>query len=130
MTLHEMFRSTVQPQGLRVEWSPNQFVEAWNDFVDQVISGYSGDLYEYEDELTIRDDLQLALSDARLHGLDGWRQLAERVAASDARLRGLLTNGPVVRPDAPWWRERLPPFGGEDLVADASRLFNVDLGVE
>lgn len=129
MTLHETFRSVVQPQGLRADWSPFQFVEAWIDFVDQAVAGYSGDLYEYEDELTVRDDLHLALEAAPLQAVDDWLPQEERIAAADERLRELLSRGPLVRPGAPWWRERLPPYAGEDLAADASRLFNVDVQV-
>lgn len=130
MTLHETFRSVVQPQGLRLDWSPTQFVEAWVDFVDQVIAGYSGDLYEYEDELTVRDDLHRATEAAPLQAIEDWLPQAASIAASDQRVRELLSRGPLVRPGAPWWRERLPPYGGEDLAADASRLFNVEVHVE
>lgn len=42
------FHAVVKPQGRRAEWSLEKFVEAWSDFVEQVVSGYSGDLYEYE----------------------------------------------------------------------------------
>lgn len=125
MTLHERFHAVVQSHGRRADWSPAVFVEAWSDFVDQVVSGYSGDLYEYENDLSVRDDLELALNDEELKKLDAWALLAERIGASDESFRNLLARGPVVHSGVRWWHERLPPYAGDDLAADASRVLAV-----
>lgn len=129
MNLTELFQSIVKPQGRRTTWPPLLFVEAWLTFVEEVISGYSGDLYEYENELSVRDELETALTDDRLAALEGWAPFAESVREADERLRTVLAQGPLVRSGNSWWRERLPASAGDELVADAARLFNVVIDV-
>lgn len=127
MNLNELFSAVVAPRGLRGTWSIWQFLDAWATFVDEVLAGYTGDLYEYENELGLRDDLQRALTDERVLAHPDWPTAAEQIARSDTRLEAYLARGPEVRPDSEWWRRRLPPFAGDELIQDASRLFGVEI---
>lgn len=102
-------------------------MEAWDAFVAEVEAGYAGDLYEYEDELSVRDDLETALSSHDLVNHAEWKDLRAQVIAIDDRLRRLLEGGPGTRPDSPWWRSRLPAHAGDELAKDAQRLFGVEV---
>ena len=127
MTFLECFRVAVGAKGRRAAWRPTLFVEAWTGFVHQVASGYLGDLYEYENELSVRDDLERAMIDERLDAYPGWSHYRADIAASDAELKEALRSGPVVRPGAAWWWERLPVRASTDFVEDAARLFGVHI---
>lgn len=130
MKLTELFHSIVNPRGRRADWPPHVFVDAWLAFVEEVTSGYSGDLYEYENELSVRDDLEPALADERLSVFEAWSVLASSLRDADDRLASVLAKGPVIRSGAAWWRERLPVRAGEEFAADAARLFSVEVDVE
>lgn len=127
MSMESKFIEVVRAEGRRATWSPGLFVEAWSSFVDQVVAGYSGDLYEYENEVSVRDDLDRALTASTLRQFDNWRDLAEIVIRHDRQLQAVLDRGPVVKSEGPWWRKRLPPYAGEDLASDSLRVFGVIL---
>lgn len=129
-SLDETFRSIAKPQGSWAAWSPGKFVEAWESFVEEAISSYWGDLYEFENDLGVRDVLELALRSDQLDAFDAWTELSKRIRAAGERFRVLLCDGPEVRAGAPWWRERLPPHAGEDFVADAARLYGVKIALD
>ncbi|WP_152364022.1 hypothetical protein [Microlunatus speluncae] len=121
------FRSVVQAGGRRSGWSPFQFVDAWRTFVREVGEGYADDLYEYWNELFVRDHLEVALGSDALDSWEAWRGLRTQIEAADDEFRGIIGEGPLVRPDEPWWRARLPPRASEDFVEEAERMFKVKL---
>lgn len=129
-SLDETFRTVAKPRGSRATWSPGKFVEAWESFVEEAISSCWGDLYEFEANLGMRDVLALALRSDQLDAFDEWTELSKRIKTADERFRALLSDGPEIRAGAPWWRERLPPYAGEDFVADAARLYGVKIALD
>ncbi|MCL2467391.1 MAG: hypothetical protein FWF02_07360 [Micrococcales bacterium] len=129
MNLSELFYEVVKPSGLRREWAPWVFVDAWIEFVDEVVSGYSWGLYEYENERNVRDALSPSLTDSRLLSFEVWREMVDSVIAADERLRAFISDGPVVEPGKVWWRERLPPLACQEFAEDADRLYGVQLQI-
>jgi len=95
----------------------------------EVLSGYSGDLYEYEDERSVREVLAPALIDDRLLQFEAWAGMVKDALSADERLREFLAGGPVVEPGKIWWRERLPPRAERGFVEDAERVYGVHLDV-
>lgn len=125
MSLYESFRSVVAPKGRRATWLPLQFVEAWQEFVAEAMAGFSGDLYEYENEITVRNDLELALGSRELQSNPEWLELQRPILAADELFKELLARGPSVRPGADWWHERVPPHAGDEFIEDARRMYGV-----
>ncbi|MFD7025286.1 hypothetical protein [Promicromonospora sukumoe] len=127
MTLESVFKFVVEPGGRRAAWSILGFVEAWQSLVDEVETGYGGDVYEYEAELSVRDDLERAIVSPELKLLDEWASFRAQVLVADAQLRHLL--GPIVREGGPWWRSRVPARAGAEFVSDVQRIFGVTIDV-
>jgi hypothetical protein len=127
MSLQQAFIAAVAAQGRRATWGLLQFIEAWQTFVVEVAAGYSGDLYEYENELSVRDDLEFALSNPDLQKYPEWADLQAAITTIDSRFRSLLEQGPGVHLDAKWWRARLPARAGAEFAEDAKRLFGVEV---
>lgn len=130
MSLRDDFSVAVKSQGRRASWDPWQFVDAWEAFVIGVEDGYQGDLYEYENELSVRDDLQRALRSPALAACAEWGDLRDRILSLDDRLRSVLVLGPEVRPNALWWWMRLPAVAGDEFAQDARRVFGVEVAVD
>lgn len=129
MTFDEAFHSVVGARGRRTAWPPYQFAESWRRFVEEAVSGYNGDLYEYENELTVRDDIDRALGDRRLAAHPNMPEFQQQIEATDERFRSLLVLGPEVRAGAVWWRARIPKSAGAEFAEDAVRLFGVTIEV-
>jgi hypothetical protein len=125
MDLSQAFRESVASEGRRSTWGPTQYVEAWQSLVEETVDGYAGDLYEYENDLAVRDDLERAIGDQNLQGFEEWPRLVNLVRTADDTFQALIADGPSVRSDGPWWRRRLPPRTGVEMAQDAARLFGV-----
>ncbi|WP_108490957.1 hypothetical protein [Promicromonospora sp. AC04] len=101
------------------------FVEAWQTLVDEVEAGYGGDLYEYEAELLVREDLERAMVSSELASVDGWASIGAQILVADSQFRELL--GPVVREGSPWWKARVPARAGAEFAADVQRIYGVTI---
>ena len=60
-TFFERFRDAANERGLRKEWSPASFIAAWSSFVADCEEGYQWSIYEYENELGVRDVIERVL---------------------------------------------------------------------
>ncbi len=127
MNFVDAFVAAVAAEGLRATWGPTQFVDAWAFFVSEADTAYVGDLYEYEDELSVRDILEIALADSYLSKFPQWEVMREKIMEVDQRFRSVLDGGPEIHPGDQWWRSRLPRRAGAELAHDARRIFGVDV---
>lgn len=90
--------------------------------------GYQWSIYEYENELGVRDVIDKVLTASELSAYPELPTFAEVVAEIDDRFASLLRLGPSVLQDsAPWWHSSLPGYAGPDLVADAKSKYSVQL---
>ncbi|MEZ0109021.1 hypothetical protein ABH920_003031 [Catenulispora sp. EB89] len=102
-------------------------IEAWQGFVRSCESGYDNTVYDYLDELRVRDFIELALCDRGLINEDGYAEFAQTIDDIDERFRALVSEVlPPSRVDRlGWWWRRVPGFGGIDFVDTLFREFGV-----
>ncbi len=129
MTLRDTFIAKVLPSGVRSDRGPSEHCEEWEGFTADVLSGYSGSLYEYENELSARDNLEKAVGDPELRQFPDWHEYEARIMRTDATLRRLLSGGEEVRPGCSWWWSHLPPHGGREFAEDVRRIYAIDIDV-
>lgn len=122
------FRDVAGEKGARRNWSPAGHIDAWKSFVAACEEGYRWSIYEYENELEIRDVIDKALTAPKLTAHPELAIFAEAIADIDERFAALLRSGPSVLPEtALWWHSNLPGWAGPDLVADAEAHYAVHL---
>ncbi len=101
--------------------SLQQLLQQWRNFVVRVEQGYADSIYEYMNELSVRDLLEEILRSVP-HGLQ--KALAQWITPWDKRFaeatreigRAML---PAVEQEAPlWWWFRIPKNPGEELEED------------
>ncbi len=127
MTLRDTFSAKVLRDGVRPDRGPSEYCEDWEGFTADVLSGYSGSLFEYENELLVRDTLEKAVRDPELRQFPDWHGYEARIVRTDATLQRLLQSGVEVRPGRPWWWSHLPPHGGRDFAEDVRRIYAIDI---
>lgn len=121
------FKKVVSLSGRRAYWRSWEFVDIWEEMVDEIINGYEWSLYEYEDEISVRDDLEKALESSSLNQFHDWSGLVRRTLAADNKLEDLLGRGAEIRDSEFWWHRRIPPHGGPDFVEDVKRIYGICL---
>ena len=126
----ERFRSIVLDSGWHVPTSPAQVLGAWEEFVTTCTYGYDLDLSEYLNDLSIRQFIQLVLDDSEAKRTEMYALFVKRVSHIDDQFRGLVSDGPLVRPGSDlWWNRRIPPYGAPEFVEDARERYSVELRV-
>ena len=115
--------------GLRGRLSlPTGLVEAWEGFVDECAEGYDDNLDEFDNDVGIRDAVELVVTDDRLRDFPQMAWVHDRVRAADERFRALLQERELTSAlPLPWWRLHPLRYAGAELVADLHARYGVRL---
>lgn len=116
--------------GWREPLSLAQMEAAWVAFVDACEGGYSWSLYEFDNDVSIRDRIELVLSHEGLRGLESIQNFRERVSVEDGRLRRLFRAETRFGADAsPWWKNGILKAGGREYVRDVLSRYGLEVEV-
>lgn len=100
-----------------------ELLDEWREFVDGCEAGYGWNVYDYHNDLAVRDRLE-----ASLEGMEPAD--SAQVAQIDERFRALLQPGVQVGPEEdPWWHRGVLRYAGPDLAAELKEWFQVDVEV-
>ena len=108
--------------------TPSEVVGAWLGFVEECEVGYGDNIYEFDNDLSVRSLIEKVLGDPRMSDYPQLGWVREEIAAIDARYRALLGEEEV-RPSHPWWEARVPRFAGEEVAADLMARYGVTVDV-
>ena len=96
-------------------------LEEWRDFVAECEAGYGWNVYEYHNDLSVRDRLEGARGE-----MDA--EAAAHLAEIDLRFQALLQPGVQVGPeDGPWWHRGVLRYAGPEMAAELKEWFQVDV---
>ncbi|AHH99841.1 hypothetical protein GCM10010174_44690 [Kutzneria viridogrisea] len=126
----ERFRQVLAESGRATHVSPTELLDRWDGFVVLCEEGYEDNIYEYNNDLSVRDAIDSVLRDGRLREFDQWQWFKEQVDAIDARFRAVTYPEPVRGgADWPWWRAHVPARAGSELAADLHSRYGVVVSV-
>jgi hypothetical protein len=102
----------------------------WLAFVRECADGYDMNIYEYENDLSIRGAVERALTDDHFAGTAGFREFRAKIDQADTEFRRLLREGVEIGdPGDPWWKRGVPGSAGPGLAGDFGNLFGVGVRV-
>jgi hypothetical protein len=121
------FRGVAEALGARL-LTPTAVIEGWLGFVVECEGGYADNIYEFDNDLSVRRTIEKLLGDQRLSDFEQMGWVRDEIAAVDERYRALL--GEVeVRPGRPWWEARVPRLAGAELAEDFETTYGVRVAV-
>lgn len=108
-------------QKVKYQQSLNQLFSRWRRFCVEIQRGFSGTVYDYENELSVRDILEEI---ARSLSEDGRQKIQEHIKHDD-NIFILATQKSVVPEhkkdiELEWWHKRIPIRFTEDLQQEFS----------
>ena len=103
-------------------------VEQWSSFVEPCEDGYAEDIYEYENDLSVRDILERILRSDQLQKFEQMAWARAQVNDADQRFRELLSEQEIRSHGA--WQRRMPRVIGAELAADVRERYGVDITVQ
>jgi hypothetical protein len=123
----QAFQEFLGRNGWPTKLSPWAIVEQWERLVDKA-SDYRWGVYEFNNDLSVRDLLAKAFDDPLLSGFEHVNLMRDRVEHADRRFQELLLPGAeIAEGDEPWWRRSVLASAGQDYADDVKRLYGIDL---
>jgi len=120
------FGAVVAANGWTSAPSPSGLLAQWGGFVDVCASGYSSTIYEYHDELSVRDLLQQVLDAPTLQRFVELVELRAGVEEVDQRFRSVCRDDLVIGlPGDPWWRRCVPRLATGEFADDLQRRYGI-----
>lgn len=117
------FEDAVAERRGRGPYTPAGIVGAWEQLVEMVEAGYEDNVYEYDNDLAIRDLIEELVQLPALAEFPEFGWFRESVAALDDRMRSGLSAEPIRLPGHRWWRSHLPVKAGAELADDLKRAY-------
>jgi hypothetical protein len=107
-----------------------EFVDAWRSFVAQCSAGYDMSVYEYENDLTLRAEIQVLLDDPELQKLEGYGEFYDQISSVDRDFKALLQEGVEIgSASEPWWTRGVLRRAGAELAQDLMNIHGVGIRV-
>ncbi|XZE17685.1 hypothetical protein SH449x_002960 [Pirellulaceae bacterium SH449] len=103
-----------------------ELLKWWTDFVGQCVDGYDWTIYEYDDEIGVRDYLECLLQDSGLKTFGEFNSFRKAIEEIDEQFRTVLQTN-VDRPtDSPhWWRKGVLKFAGDEYRDDMESRYSI-----
>lgn len=116
---------TLSAHGYKMR-SAKELFEWWSSFVNQCVDGYDWTIYEYDDEVGVRDYLECILQSEELRKFTEFASLRESVDKVDEVFRGLLQTD-AERPTNSrfWWRKGVLRFAGDEYRHDMESRYSI-----
>lgn len=105
--------------------SPAGLVSRWSNFVDECEDSYDWTLYEYDDEISIRDSINLILSNKYLQCFDEWNEFSIQVEKIDNKLISLFFTDKHRDEQTSWWRQGILRYAGAEYADDIQSRYGV-----
>jgi hypothetical protein len=107
-----------------------EFVDAWRSFVAQCSAGYDMSIYEYENDLALRAEIQVLLDDSELQRLEGYREFCDGISSVDRDFMALLQEGVEIGSTSdPWWTRGVLRQACAELARDFMNIHGVRIRV-
>jgi hypothetical protein len=108
------------------EVSPASLLRDWSLFVEECEKGYSDNIYEYYNDIRVREWIELILSAPELQQFPELKEFASNVLPIDKRFQALFLPD-VSLPKSFWWEKWIPRYAGQELRDDFAGLYGIEI---
>lgn len=105
---------------------PVRLIETWRSFVEQCRNGYHMCIYEYDNDISIREAIQLVIDNDNLKKYREYGIFCETIFAIDQKFRELLLA--QTRDDrTTWWEKGILKTGQDEYATDIKEIFGIEI---
>ena len=106
----------------------SELLDLWRFFVDECVDGYGSSIYEFDNDLSVREDIEVLLQADEVVDRQGFETFLSVLKIIDARYAELLQPD-VKRPGniAHWWRTGVLRYAGDEYCSDANDLYSIQV---
>jgi hypothetical protein len=122
------FKKVLETKG-QEPFSPFQLLSWWAGFVIGCEEGYQWTIYEYYDEIGVREKIEIVLNDPQLQPHSEMAEFRKPVYAIDERFKHLALPGVETEYQRNWWERIILKRGGQEYADDIYRNYGVKIEV-
>lgn len=122
--VQEIFRR----RGWVGEISPASLLKDWTLFVEECERGYPDNIYEYYNDIRIREWIEVILSALELQQFPELTEFAFNISSVDKKFQALLLPD-VSLPGSTWWEQGVLRYAGKELKDDLMRSYDIEIEV-
>jgi hypothetical protein len=110
----------------KLRMSPASLLTAWEELVSDCEEGYCYGIDEFDNDLSVRDDIKLLTDAPSLQEYKENHDFRERIHAIDNRFQAITL--PNIRSGENWWNTCILKQAGDIYADDTHRRFSVPIG--
>lgn len=115
--------------GIVKDVSPAALLEDWRSFVAFCEMGYSFSIYEYDNDIECRNQIELILTSPELQQYPQSSEYAANVELVDRQFKDLLMAEVVVSGSFKWWKKGVLRRAGKELASDLYNCYGIVVSV-
>jgi len=127
----ESYLKRVQEVFSRKGWTrtmvPATLLDDWRRFVELCLLGYPDNIYEYYNDIRVREWIELILTAEQLNELAEQDEFKVKVEEVDQQFRNLLLPQVTVPGKSFWWEKGVLKYAGEELVNDYKKEYDIEI---
>ncbi len=125
MTLDEAVQSVLDRHGYKRR-PLSKLVAMWKSLVDQCLEGYRWTIYEFDDEMSVREYIDSILDDPVVASFPEFEGFAQQIQVVDEIYRSVLQPG-VRRPspEDTWWSTGVLKYAGDEYRSDMLSSYSI-----
>lgn len=120
-------KKILNKSGWQGESKSGTLVEMWEGFVSECSKGYAYNIYEYENDLSVRNAIERILSSNELESYLEYFNFKNKILELDQLFKALLSDRYFIEDRKTWWEKGILIKGGVDYVNDIEELFKIKI---
>ncbi len=107
--------------------SPFRLLDIWEGVVCDMETGYNFNIYEYDNDVSVRGAIQSILDHDVLKQYPEYKEFERQAATIDERFRNLLSEQYTRNDRSVWWEAGILRNAGEEYAKDIEDLYGYRL---
>ena len=109
--------------------TPLALLKSWKAMIEICKKGYQDNISEYDNDLSIREAIELVLSSERSKEYPEFTEFLEKVNRLDEEFSEFLQTDITRSEYANWWLQRAPKYGCAELADDFFQIYGIRITV-
>ncbi len=110
--------------------SPASLLGEWQAFVNLCEGGYPQNIYEYFNDIRVRERIEVILSAPKLQVYSECQEYEENVTLVDRQFEKLTLPDISLSDRTYWWEKCVLRYAGRELVADLFERYRIKIDIK
>jgi hypothetical protein len=109
------------------EYAPTQVIEVWRELVDACIEGYSYSVFDFSNDLFVRELVEFGLTEGNLSKYEEHQTFKQKIKEIDDDFLKIIRESTY--PKDQWWKDAILKYSGEKYSSDMSKFHGISIPV-